>query len=70
MQRTGCRQCSVEVRIEVTMASAATAGTLACLYWLVPLGLAGCMFQEPFYFTSAPKINAILDSRGRPVADK
>lgn len=52
------------------MASAATVGTLACLCWLVPLCLGGCMFQEPFYFTSAPKINAILDSRGRPVADK
>ena len=52
------------------MASAATVGTLACLCWLVPLSLGGCMFQEPFYFTSAPKINAILDSRGRPVADK
>ena len=28
-----------------------------------------CNFQEPFYFTSAPKINAILDRRGRPLAD-
>jgi len=29
-----------------------------------------CNFQEPFYFTSKPQINAILDRRGRPIADK
>ena len=43
---------------------------LVTLVTLVRPGLGGCMFQEPFYFTSAPKINAILDRRGRPLADK
>ena len=44
--------------------------SLLTLLDLLDLSLGGCMFQEPFYFTSAPKINAILDRRGRPIADK
>ena len=36
----------------------------------VPQTEGGCMFQEPFFFTAPPEINAVLDRRGRPIADK